>query len=114
MNAFNNMNEENQYRVTIKHMCEKVNYKIFKFINEVLLKKAHFYNKNKDGFAFCYIGYYIDMLNNNMLLRTQNLIDDYQNKIWENFAIQFNTLYIDNQDYLIDSIIFEGKIFRDV
>jgi small GTP-binding protein len=114
MNAFENMNEENQYYIVENYSEQDVNYRIFDFICTSLARKKHFYNKNKTKFSQFYIKYYIHMLNNNMLNKTQNFVGDYQSKIWECIQNKFSDLSFDSQNNMIDNVIFEGIIFTNI
>lgn len=113
LNSFNNMNENNQYYMIEKYSKYDINYKLFMCIYHILLKKEHFYNKDKNVFANFYIKYYIHMLNMNMLKKEYNLVENYTNTIWENIQNKFNDLSYESQNNIIDDIIFKGDIFEN-
>jgi GTPase Era involved in 16S rRNA processing len=114
MNAFSNMNEENQY-YTIDNYSESkiINYKIFDFMC-TCISRNNIYDRNKNKFSSFYINYYIDMLNNNMLEKSKNFVADYNDKIWNYIQNKFNDLSFDNKNNIFDGIIFKNKVFTNM
>jgi GTPase SAR1 family protein len=113
MEAFNNMNEENKYRVAEEYTKEPVNFKHYLFVETILSKNPRFYDANKNKFSIYRLRYYFYMINNNLLAKSQNLIDDYSQNIWKRVFESCNDLDFEMQNNIINIVLFKMNAFTN-
>lgn len=114
--SFYNMNADNQYYMIKKYSEHNVNsaiiFKKYEFI-ETILEKSDYYNKDKSHFAMFQFNYTTEILNNNMLLKMQNLKYNFTNEtIWDAIGNAFNCLDWKLKYTIMNKIIFKGCIFK--